>query len=107
LGPVKALRTLKTRLKNPAVTVGGKEIVFPVVLESGCSLEFENNSDCKVFDERGKLLQNVHMTGPTPFLTVGDNSMKFRCDMVTGPRPRAKITVRSVGESIGRIPAGH
>ena len=105
LGPIKALRTMKIRLKNPAVTVGGTEIVFPVALESGCSLEFASASDCKVFDERGKLIQEVHLSGPTPLLAAGSNPMKFRCEAAAGPSLRAKITVLSAGESVGRIPA--
>ena len=103
MGPIKALRTLKARIKNPAVTVGGKELVFPVILESGCSLEFACDAECKVFDERGKLLQNALPTGATPVLAAGENSLTFRCEAVAGPRPRAKITVLSAGESIGRI----
>jgi hypothetical protein len=106
LGPVKALRTMKTRLKNPAITVGGKEIVFPVVLESGHSLEFAHDAECQVFDERGKLLQKVRVTGPAPVLAAGDNPMEFRCEAPAGPSPRAKITVLSAGQSVGRIPAG-
>jgi len=104
LGPVKALRTMKVRLKNPTVTAGGKEIVFPVDLQSGFSLEFVSDTDCKVFDERGKLVEKVRTTGPTPVLAAGDNSLKFRCDAVAGPQPRAKVTVLSAGESIGRVP---
>jgi len=105
LGPVKALRTMKTRLKNPAVTIGAAEIVFPVALESGCSLEFASAADCKVFDERGKLLQEVKVSGPVPILAAGNNPMKFRCEAAAGPALRARITVLSGGESAGRIPA--
>ena len=105
LGPIKALRTVKNRLKNPVVTVGGKELVFPVVLESGCSLEFGSASSCKVFDERGKLIRAVHVSGATPVLAAGNNAMKFRCEAVAGPSLRAKITVLSAGEPAGRIPA--
>ena len=105
LGPVKALRTVKTRVKNPAIKAGGNEILFPVVLESGSSLEFGGGTECSVFDERGKLLQNVHVNGPTPVLATGDNRMEFRCEAVTGLQPRAKITAISTGVSIGNIPA--
>jgi hypothetical protein len=105
LGPVKALRTVKTRLTNPAVTVGETEILFPVALESGCSLEFASASDCKVFDERGKLVQEVRVSGPTPLLKAGDNAIKFRCQPAAGPSLRAKVTVQIAGASAGRIPA--
>ena len=96
---------MKARLKDPAVTVGGKELVFPVALESGCSLEFASAANCKMFDERGKLIQEVHVSGPTPVLAAGNNPMKFRCEAAAGPALRAKITVLSAGESAGRIPA--
>jgi hypothetical protein len=104
LGPVKALRTVKSRLKNPTITIGDKEIVFPVVLESGQSLEFTGSSNCKVFDERGGLLQEVRAAGPTPVLAAGNNRVKFRCDASGSLPPRAKITVVSTGESIGKVP---
>jgi hypothetical protein len=106
LGPIKALRTVKSRLVNPALAVGEKEIVFPVALESGCTLEFDSASACKVFDERGKLLQEVHVSGPTPLLAAGENRIRFRCQPAAGPSLRAKITVVSTGESIGRVAAG-
>ncbi len=107
LSPIKALRTIRTRLKNPTVTVGGKELVFPVTLESGCSLEFASATNCKMFDERGKLIQDVRMSGPKPILAVGNNLMKFRCEATAGPSPRAKITVLSTGESAGKIQENH
>ena len=105
LGPIKALRTRKIRLKNPAVAVGGKELVFPVALESGCSLEFAPAANCKVFDERGKLIEEVHVSGPAPVLAAGNNPLKFRCEAAGGPSLRAKITVLSAGESAGRVQA--
>ncbi len=105
LGPIKALRTVKNRLKNPTLTVAGKELVFPVALQSGCTLEFASAADCKVLDERGKLIEEVHVSGPTPFLAAGNNPMKFRCETAAGPSLRAKITVLVAGESAGRIPA--
>ena len=42
LSPIRALPTVKAKLRNPAVSVGGKRIVFPVEIESGCYLEFRS-----------------------------------------------------------------
>jgi len=105
LSPIKALRIMKTKLRNPVVTVGGKELALPVTLESGYSLEFASAPNCKVFDERGKLIQEVRVSGATPVLAAGNNPVQFRCEAAAGPSPRAKITVIIAGEPAGRIPA--
>ena len=106
LGPIKALRTVKTRAEEPGRHGRRKRDRFPGCLAerllAGVRVRCETAS---VFDERGKLLQEVHVSGPTPVLAAGNNPMKFRCEAAAGPSPRAKITAISTGVSIGNIPA--
>ena len=100
LGTVKALPAAKVVLKNPAIEGGGRRILFPVALESGCSLEFESPSDCRLYDERGVMLQRVKPQGDVPTLAAGANELRFACEGPTGLSTRAKITVISSGEPL-------
>ncbi len=97
LSPVKALRTRKVVLHHPTVTVGDKRLVFPVDLESGMYLEFESPDDCRVYDERGNLLQWLKPQGEVPSLASGENRLAFSCRGTEGFRSRAEVTVITSG----------
>jgi hypothetical protein len=97
ISTVKALPTVKVVLKNPAISVGGRRILFPVALESGCSIEFESPADCRLYDERGALLQRLQPQGDVPTLAAGANALRFTCEGPTGFSTRAKITVINSG----------
>jgi len=97
LSPVKALRTRKVVLRNPAIELGGKRLVFPVDLESGMVVEFEPPSDCRVYDERGRLVARLAPQGEVPTLSPGDNRVAFTCDGTQGFRSRAAVTLVTCG----------
>ena len=42
VNPVKALPTAAVTIENPTVSVGGKTIVFPIALKTGCYIEFNS-----------------------------------------------------------------
>jgi hypothetical protein len=104
LSPVKALPLITTKLRNPAVTIGGKTIVFPTAIETGCYLEFRSMDDCKLYGRDGALLAEVQPQGETPELAAGDNDVSFNCDApgpgVPVPNLRAYVTVISRGEPL-------
>ena len=100
LSPIKALPTVKVKLANPTIRVGGKAIVFPVSLESGAYIEFASKGDCKLYDERGAIVQNVEPQGEVPALASGGNDVTFACE---GPAARAVVTVISQGEPFGAV----
>jgi len=106
LSPIKALRTKQVTLQNPRVTIGGTSVVFPVALKSGSYLEFTSASDCKLYDERGALLEEVQPEGNAPRLAAGENRVQFACEGPEGYRARANVTVISSGEPFGRPAAG-
>ena len=97
LGPVKALRTRKVVLHHPTVEIGGKRLVFPVDLESGMYIEFESVDDCRLYDERGNLVQRLRPEGEVPTLTPRENQVRFDCEGIDGFRSRAKVTVIARG----------
>jgi hypothetical protein len=114
LSPIRALRTAKVKLQNPSVEIGGKRLVFPVALESGSYIEFASPTDCKLYDERGAVVQDVKPQGDAPTLAAGDSQVKFACDgapvpaappgkgQPAGPyRPRARVTLITAGEPFG------
>jgi hypothetical protein len=100
LGPIKAMPLMKTRLRNPAITIGGKTINFPVEIESGCYLEFRSASDCKLYGPDGALIREVEPLGDIPMLEPGDNEVTFTCDAPDGISARAHVTVISQGEPL-------
>lgn len=105
LSPIKALRTRKVVLRNPAIEVNGHQVLFPVDLESGMYLEFNSRNDCRLYDERGLLLQRVIPQGKLPMLAEAENQLGFTCDGPEGFRTRAEITVMPSGEPLrGRRP---
>ena len=102
LSPIRALPTVKAKLRNPAVMLGGKTITFPVEIESGQYLEFRSPTDCKLYGPAGEALGDVIPQGDAPLLETGENPIKFTCEPLAGLNPRAHVTVISQGDLIGR-----
>ena len=98
LSPIKALPLVKTKLHRPAVTVGEVTIRFPVEIESGYYLEFHSMSDCKLYSTKGELISEVEPQGDMPILEVGENQIKFTCEVSADASPRANVTVISQEE---------
>ncbi len=95
LAPIRALPFRKVKIKNPSIAIADKIITFPVELETGCYIEFNSLTDCKVYDTQGEIIQQLKPLGNVPILQVGKNSLVFTCDSTNSPRPRAKVTVIS------------
>lgn len=100
LSPIRALPTVKAKLRNPSVTLGGKTIMFPVEIESGQYLEFGSFKNCKLHGLAGEVIGNVTPQGDAPLLEAGDNQLKFTCEPPTGVNPRVHVTVISHGELV-------
>jgi hypothetical protein len=100
LRPIKALPVVKVKLANPTVSVGDRKLVFPVALESGQYIEMESATDCKLYDERGALIQQVTPQGDVPRLASGDNALTFTCTPPEGHAARANVTVITLGEPL-------
>jgi len=100
LSPVKALPLVKGRISRPAITAGGRTIVFPVEIESGCYLEFNGPGDCRLYGPKRELIGEVTPEGEAPVLEAGENVVTFSCERGPGAdRPRANITVISSGDT--------
>jgi len=102
LSPIEALPVTSVKLKNPAVTVGGKTIIFPTEIETGCYLEFRSMTDCKLYGPDGRLVSEVQPRGEIPQLAPGANQIAFNCETAAGasPNPRACVTIISQGEPL-------
>jgi hypothetical protein len=100
LSPIKALPLVRTHLVQPKVTIGGKTLVFPVVMEVGAYLEYRGPEDCKLYGPNGQLINSITPQGDAPALEPGDNEVKFECEAVPGINNRAWVTISSRGEPI-------
>ncbi len=102
LSPIRALPTVKAKLRNPAIALGGRTIRFPVEIESGQYLEFNSPTDCKLYGPAGELIGEVTPQGDVPSLDAGENPVKFTCEPPAGLNPRAQVSVISQGDFIGK-----
>lgn len=100
LSPVRALPVSKARLRNPAITVGDRTVVFPVELESGCVLEFRPPGEARVYGPSGELLDLVAPQGELPTLQPGANPVRFACESAGPLSPRAYVSLTSLGETL-------
>jgi hypothetical protein len=100
LSPIRALPTLKAKLRNPSVTLGGKTIMFPVEIESGQYLEFRSPTDCKLYGPAGEVFADVTPQGDVPLIETGDNQLKFTCEPPAGLNPRVHVSVISHGNEL-------
>ncbi len=100
LSPIKAMPLVPARLRDPAITVNGRQIMFPVEMETGSYLEFHSLSDCDFYSPKGERIGNVKPKGEVPVLQKGANQVTFTCDGPTDVRPRANVTVILQGEPI-------
>jgi len=78
--PIKALPLISGKIINPAITINGKTIIFPVEIDSGCYLEFYSINDCKLYGQKGELIKNIIPQGNIPELKKGRNQIKFNSD---------------------------
>jgi hypothetical protein len=97
IGPVKALPLVAATVRNPAVTVRGQTIVFPVEMPSGSYLELNTNRECVLYGPKGEVIANVSPQGPIPLLSAGENQVQFSSEASEGPAPRVRLTIRSHG----------
>jgi len=100
IGPVVAVPVVKVKLANPTIAVGSHKLLFPVTLESGQYIEMESAADCKLYDERGALVQQVTPQGDVPALAPGDNALTFTCGQPEGHAARANVTIITLGEPL-------
>jgi len=100
IGPIKALPMVACTVRNPAMTVNGKTVVFPTEMPSGSYLELNASGDCMLYGPKGEVIANVSPRGAIPLLSAGENQIQFSCDAVEGPAPRAKLTVSSLGQPL-------
>lgn len=57
-----------------------------------------SGANAKVYDERGALLQDLHLPNPLPMLAAGRNEVQLTCDAPAKSGVRATVTVISSGE---------
>lgn len=106
LSPIRALPVMPHTLGDPALTVGGKTIRFPVEMETGQFLEFRAPGECTLYGPKGEELRRVAPAGDVPRLTPGENQVEFACQAADGVSPRAYITVITQGVAFGNGTAG-
>jgi hypothetical protein len=101
LGPIRAIPLAQTKLVNPQMIINGSTCVFPVEMEMGSYLEYQSLSDCKLYDRKGKLIQDVACRGDAPELTAGANTVEFSGTSKNSVNPRANVTISVLGDAIG------
>ncbi|MBU2904092.1 hypothetical protein KO529_04790 [Arenibacter algicola] len=99
IGPIKAIPLVSTTIRNPSITIGGEQIVFPVSMESGMYLEYKSAKDCKLYGPKGEFLRDVVPIGSV-LLKSGKNKVSFNCDGPKEVNPRVQVTCISEGKPL-------
>jgi hypothetical protein len=95
ISAVKALKMISSRLAHPWISVGGKKIIFPVVLNPDEYLEYLGGDYFKHFGKNGELVRRLHVSGEIPEIVPGANEALFGAEapasaivtvIKTGPR---------------------
>jgi hypothetical protein len=97
IGPVKAVPMIACIVKNPAVTINGRTVVFPVEMTSGSYLELDAGGHCVLYGPKGEQLADVAVQGPMPVLAPGENPIRFISEVTGGPPARVRLTIVSQG----------
>ena len=100
IGPVKALPMVPATISNPAFSIGGETVIFPVKMESGMFLEFYSPDDCVLYGSKGEFIQRVAIKGNVPVLKPGNNEVSFTCEGPEGINPRVQVTVIGEGNPL-------
>lgn len=100
LGPLKALPLRPGTVRNPVLTVNDERIELPAELTSGSWIECNGASDCTVYGSRGETLAQLKLNARPPPLRAGGNEMRFSCAPGSGPAPRVKVTLFTLGEEL-------
>jgi hypothetical protein len=100
IGPVKALPMVACTVRDPAVTINGKTVVFPVEMPSGSYLEVNTSDDCVLYGPKGEVIARVSPMGLIPLLSAGKNQIRFSSEAAAGPAPRVRLTVSSQGQPL-------
>jgi len=98
--PVKALPLVNGKIINPTITIGSSTILFPVEIDSGCYLEFNSTSDCKLYGPQGELIKEIIPQGDAPVLEEGGNQVKFNSDISGDVSARVNVTIISRGKAL-------
>ena len=97
ISEVRALPLRSTKVMNPAIRIGDREVVFPVEMESGSYLELTDRGVCKLYGTKGELVRDVAITGEIPRLATGTNNVRFRCEAPLGTSARANVNMWVLG----------
>lgn len=102
LSPIRALRVVPATLRNPTLSVGGRELRFPVAIETGQYLEIRETDDCRLYGKRGEEIRRIVPVGDVPPLEPGDNEIRLSWEGDgSAVAPRAQVTVIAQGATFG------
>ena len=96
-GRVEALRETHLPVRNPALTVNGSTITFPVEISPEGYLEFQASGTARVFNAKGFTTAEVEPGGQVPMLKPGANEIRFQCERADGAGQTVAVTFHTRG----------
>lgn len=96
-GRVEALRETPLPIRNPALTVNGSTITFPVEIAPEGYLEFHTSGMARVFDAKGFATAESEPHGRPPILRPGANEIRFECERASGVGQTVNVTIHTRG----------
>ncbi len=99
VGPIEALREYDGSISNPVVSVNGKSVTLPVMLESNDYAEWHADGTINVFERDGGLIMTRR--GPVPPLFAsGKNDVELKAAASGDGDARCELTCIFRGEGI-------
>ena len=96
---LEALKETPMPLKNPAISVNGKKVTFPVTLEPDAYLEFMGDGVVKALDANG-FDEGTARVSNNVTVKSGKNRVKFICNKDKEFGQSARITIVTKGEGM-------
>lgn len=94
-----ALKEHPTTLNNPVISVNGKTVRFPALLENYSYLEYWGGDEATVYDKNGYTISKINTRGAVPAVQQGKNIVKLSDSSAARPQA-ARVEVITIGETI-------
>jgi len=98
-GPIRAVPTQATPLKNPVITMGPKKISLAAEVPAGGWIEGNSLADCSIYGPKGEAIGKATVSGEWPSVPAGTQEMGVGCDG-SDRSWRARLVVFTSGEEL-------
>ncbi len=97
IGAVKAIPLVAEPIKNITISIGTHVLRFPVAMQPGMYLEYNQEEGGVLYDRNGKLLEKVKSEYDIPIAAPGNNHIRLELEADSKLQPRIEVSVSTRG----------